>query len=114
MHDCARSATEPSKNTTKNVTKTLEFMIFAHVQNLGPSQTFSNVFSGVPRARQQLHMHSAQTILAKTNWCNSSYGKKNEQKVQIILAHLIRSLPAVVITSCKMWNYSVGQTQWIT
>ena len=56
MHDCARSATEPSKNTTKNVTKTLEFMIFAHMQNLVLAQTFSNEFSGVPRVHQKLHM----------------------------------------------------------
>ena len=56
MHDCARSATEPSKNTTKNATKTLEFMIFAHMQNLGRTHTFSNEFSGVSRVHQKLHM----------------------------------------------------------
>ena len=31
-------------------------MIFAHMQNLGPSQTFSNDFSGVPRVHQKLLM----------------------------------------------------------
>ena len=56
MHDCARSAAEPSKNTTKNATKTLEFMIFAHMQNLGATHTFSNEFSGVSRVHQKLHM----------------------------------------------------------
>ena len=56
MHDCARNATEPSKDTTKNVTNTQGFMIFAHVQNCGPAQTFSNAFSGAPRAHQKLHM----------------------------------------------------------
>ena len=55
-HDRARSAAEPSQNTTKNVTKTEESMILAHVQNLVASQTFSNEFSGVPRVRQKLHM----------------------------------------------------------
>ena len=56
MHDCARSATEPSKNTTKNVTKTLKFMIFAHMQNLGPLQTFPNEFAGMSRPHQKLHI----------------------------------------------------------
>ena len=56
MHDCARSAAEPSKNTTKSVTKTLEFMIFAHMQNLGGTDTVSNEFSRTPRVFHWLHM----------------------------------------------------------
>ena len=56
MHDCARSAAEPFKSTTKNVAKTLKFMIVAHMQNLGPLQTLSNEFSGAPRVHQKLHM----------------------------------------------------------
>ena len=31
-------------------------MIFAHMQNLGLSQTFSNEFSGMPRVHQKLLM----------------------------------------------------------
>ena len=31
-------------------------MIFAHVQNLGPTQTFSNEFSRTPRVPQKLDM----------------------------------------------------------
>ena len=56
MHECARSAAEPSKNTTKNVTKTQEFMILAHVQNLGLSPTFPHEFPGATRVHQKLHM----------------------------------------------------------
>ena len=56
FHDCARSAAEASKNTTQNVTKTLEFMISARMQNLVRTHTFSNEFSRVSRARQKLHM----------------------------------------------------------
>ena len=56
MHDCARSATEPSKTSTKIVTKTQKSMILAHLQNLVTTQTFSNEFSGMRRVRQKLHM----------------------------------------------------------
>ena len=56
IHDCARSAAEPPQNTTKNDTKTLKSMIFAHMQNLELLRTFSNEFSGTSRVRQKLPM----------------------------------------------------------
>ena len=56
IHDRARSAAEPSKNTTKNVTKTLELMIFAHMQNLVGTYTFSNEISRTPRVFHKFHM----------------------------------------------------------
>ena len=80
MHESARSAAEPFKNTTKNTTKTLELMSFAHLQNLGSTLTFSNEFSGVSRVHQKLHMAcglahkqpqpkriGATRVMAKTN-----------------------------------------------
>ena len=54
--DSARSATETPNFTPKYATKSLEIAIFAHMQNLGLTQTFSNEFSGPPRVFPKLHM----------------------------------------------------------
>ena len=54
--DSARSATETPNFTPKCATKSLEIAIFAHMLNLGSAQTFSNEFSGTPRAPPDLHM----------------------------------------------------------
>ena len=56
MLDSARSATETPNLTPKYATKSLEIAIFAHILNLGVAQTFSNEFSGAPRALPKLHM----------------------------------------------------------
>ena len=56
MLDSARSATETPNFTPKYATKSLEIAIFARVQNLVITQTFSNEFSGAPRRFPDLHM----------------------------------------------------------
>ena len=56
MHDSARSAAETPNFSPKYATKSLEIMIFAHMQNLGRLQTFSYEFSGTPRVFHKLHM----------------------------------------------------------
>ena len=54
--DSARSAAETPNLTPKYATKSLEIAIFAHMPNLGATQTFSNGFSGTPRVFSDLHM----------------------------------------------------------
>ena len=54
--DSARSAAKTSNFAPKCATSSLEIAIFAHMLDLGPAQTFSNEFSGVPRRFPHLHM----------------------------------------------------------
>ena len=56
LSDSARSAAETPNFSPKYITKSLEIMIFAHVQNLERACIFSNEFSGAPRALHNLHM----------------------------------------------------------
>ena len=56
LRDCARSATETPNFSSKYATKSLEIVIFAHMQNLVLTQTFSYEFSGAPRVFHNLHM----------------------------------------------------------
>ena len=56
LSDSARSAAKTPNLSPKYVTKSLEFMIFAHMQNLGPACIFSNESSGAPRVFHNLHM----------------------------------------------------------
>ena len=56
LSDSARSAAETPNFSPKYATKSLEIMIFAHVQNLERACIFSNEFSGAPRVFHNLHM----------------------------------------------------------
>ena len=56
LRDCARSAAETPNLHPKYATKSLEIMIFAHMQNLVGTKTFPYEFSGAPRVFHNLHM----------------------------------------------------------
>ena len=56
LHDSARSAAETPNFRPKYATKSLETTIFAHMQNLGGTQTCSYEFSRAPRGFHNLHM----------------------------------------------------------
>ena len=56
VSDSARSAAKTPNFSPKSLTKSLEILIFAHMQNLGPAKTFSYEFSGAPRVFHNLHM----------------------------------------------------------
>ena len=65
-------------------------MILAHMQNLGPLQTFYNEFSGASRVHQKLHMVCAiahKQPQPKRIGVTRIVAKSN-QKLQIILVHI--------------------------
>ena len=70
-------------------------MMLAHVQNLGPLQTFSNEFSGVTRVRPKLHMACSiahKQPQPKRIGVTRIVAKKNDQKLQICLVHIFCSV----------------------
>ena len=72
-------------------------MILANVLNLFFTYTFSNECSGAPRVQPKLHM--VQNVCRKQPQAKriARVIVETYQKVQMSLAHLIRSLPAAVI-----------------